>query len=53
MLTTFQPAGKMEACFQALSNGAMKGKNEKEQDEFRKEHGFIRVGMPLEYYKKF
>jgi len=53
MLTTFQPAGKMEACFQALSDGAMKGKTEAEQDAFRKEHGFIRVGPPLEYYKKF
>jgi len=53
MLTTFQPAGKMEACFEALSKGAMKGKTETEQDEFRRQHGFIRVGPPLEYYKKF
>jgi mannose-6-phosphate isomerase-like protein (cupin superfamily) len=53
MLTTFQPAGKMEACFEALSNGAMKGKTEAEQDEFRKQHGFIRVGPPLTNLKKF
>jgi mannose-6-phosphate isomerase-like protein (cupin superfamily) len=52
MLTTFQPAGKMEACFQAISNGAMKGRTEAEQDEFRKQHGFIRVGPPLNYLKK-
>jgi mannose-6-phosphate isomerase-like protein (cupin superfamily) len=53
MLITFQPAGKMEACFQALSDGLMKGKTEPELDEFRKQHGFERVGPPLDYYKKF
>lgn len=53
MLTSFQPAGKMEACFQALSDGLMKGKSEAEQDEFRKQHGFERVGPPLDFYKKF
>ncbi|WP_432329612.1 cupin domain-containing protein [Mucilaginibacter sp. P25] len=53
MLITFQPAGKMEACFQALSDGLMKGKSEAELDAFRKEHGFERVGPPLDYYKKF
>ncbi|MFB0497703.1 mannose-6-phosphate isomerase-like protein (cupin superfamily) [Mucilaginibacter sp. OAE612] len=53
MITTFQPAGKMEACFQALSDGLMKGKTEAELDEFRKQHGFERVGPPLDYYKKF
>ncbi|MFA6247608.1 MAG: cupin domain-containing protein [Mucilaginibacter sp.] len=52
MLTTFQPAGKMEACFQALSDGLMKGKSEAELDAFRKEHGFERVGPPLDVYKK-
>lgn len=53
MLTTFQPAGKMEACFQALSDGLMKGKTEAELDEFRKQHGFERVGPPLDLFKKF
>ncbi|QEM08923.1 cupin domain-containing protein [Mucilaginibacter rubeus] len=53
MLITFQPAGKMEACFQALSDGLMKGKTETELDDFRKQHGFERVGPPLDYYKKF
>ncbi|MFS2187104.1 cupin domain-containing protein [Mucilaginibacter sp. Mucisp84] len=53
MITTFQPAGKMEACFQALSDGLMKGKSEAELDEFRKQHGFERVGPPLDVYKKF
>jgi len=53
MLITFQPAGKMEACFQALSEGVMKGKSEAEQDAFREQHGFRRVGPPLDYFKKF
>jgi len=53
MLITFQPAGIMEACFQALSDGLMKGKSEAELDAFRKQHGFERVGPPLDYYKKF
>lgn len=47
MLTTFQPAGKMEECFIALSEGKMKGKSEAEQDEFKKQHGFERVGPPI------
>ncbi|RFZ82191.1 cupin domain-containing protein [Mucilaginibacter terrenus] len=52
MITTFQPAGKMEECFQAISAGAMKGKTEAEQDQFRKDHGFERVGPALDYFKK-
>ncbi|NIJ54327.1 cupin domain-containing protein [Dyadobacter arcticus] len=53
MIISFQPAGKMEDFFTAISAGAMKGKSEKEQDDFRKAHGFERVGPPLEYFKKF
>lgn len=53
MLTTFQPAGKMEACFIAISEGQMKGKPEAEQDEFRKQHGFERVGPPIDILKAF
>jgi len=53
MLTTFQPAGKMEECFIALSEGKMKGKSDAEQDEFRKQHGFERVGPPITTFKKF
>jgi mannose-6-phosphate isomerase-like protein (cupin superfamily) len=53
MIITFQPAGKMEEFFTAISTGAMKGKSEKEQDDFRKLHGFKRVGPPLDYWKKF
>lgn len=53
MLTTFQPAGKMEECFIAISEGQMKGKTEAEQDEFRKQHGFERVGPPIDTLKAF
>jgi mannose-6-phosphate isomerase-like protein (cupin superfamily) len=53
MLTTFQPAGKMEECFIAISEGQMKGKPEAEQDEFRKQHGFERVGPPIDALKAF
>lgn len=52
MIISFQPAGKMEAFFTAISKGAMKGKSEKEQDDFRKAHGFERVGPALDYFKK-
>jgi mannose-6-phosphate isomerase-like protein (cupin superfamily) len=53
MLITFQPAGKMEACFIAISEGQMKGKTEAEQDNFRKEHGFERLGPPIDTLKGF
>lgn len=53
MLTTFQPAGKMEECFIAISEGHMKGKPEAEQDKFRKQHGFERVGLPIDILKAF
>ena len=53
MIISFQPAGKMEAFFNAISEGALKGKSEKEQDDFRELHGFKRVGPPIEYFKKF
>lgn len=51
MLTTFQPAGKMEECFIAISEGKMKGKSEAEQDIFRKQYGFERIGPPIDILK--
>ena len=53
MLITFQPAGKMEEHFIAISQGQMKGKPEAEQDEFRKQHGIERVGPPINILKAF
>ena len=52
LLMTFQPAGKMEECFIAMSEGKMAKMTPQEQDNFRKEHGFERVGPAIDYEKK-
>lgn len=52
LLMTFQPAGKMEEFFQKVSDGALKTMGEAEQDKFREEHGFKRVGPPIKQLKK-
>ncbi|RZM21740.1 MAG: cupin domain-containing protein [Pedobacter sp.] len=52
LLMTFQPAGKMEEFFQKVSEGALKTMSEAEQDKFREDHGFKRVGPPLNQLKK-
>ncbi|MGF7042660.1 cupin domain-containing protein [Mucilaginibacter lappiensis] len=52
LLMFFQPAGRMEEFFTKLSKGAAKNMTEAEQDRFREEHGFKRVGPPLKYFKK-
>ncbi len=51
LLITFQPAGKMEEFFIAVSEGKLKKMTPVEQDEFKKQHGFARVGPALEYQK--
>ena len=53
ILMWFQPAGKMEELFQKISNGETKGMTEEQQDKFREEHGFKRVGPPLTYSKQW
>ena len=52
LLMTFQPAGKMEEFFIAVSEGKLAKMPLAEQDEFRKQHGFERVGPALDYDKK-
>lgn len=52
LLMTFQPAGKMEECFQKISEGVMKMMTEAEQNKFREEHGFKRVGPPINQLKQ-
>ena len=47
LIMIFQPAGKMEECFQKLSAGVTKGMTPLQRDEFRKEHGFERIGPAL------
>lgn len=53
LLMFFQPAGKMEAFFRKLSEGVAKDMSEAEQDKFREEHGFKRVGPPIKNFKKW
>jgi mannose-6-phosphate isomerase-like protein (cupin superfamily) len=52
LLQFFQPAGKMEEFFTKVSQGAAKGMTEAEQDKFREDHGFKRVGPPIKNFKK-
>ncbi len=52
LLMFFQPAGKMELFFNKINKGATKGMTEEQQDKFREEHGFKRVGPPLKQLKK-
>jgi mannose-6-phosphate isomerase-like protein (cupin superfamily) len=52
MLTMFQPAGKMESYFKAVSEGASKNMSDKERNDFKKSYGFEVVGPALTYEKK-
>lgn len=52
LLMIFQPAGKMEECFSKLSAGVTKGMTPEQRDNFRKEHGFERVGGPITILKQ-
>ena len=52
ILMAFQPAGKMEALFKAISQGVFKNMTEEEKDQYRQAHGFKMVGPALTYEKK-
>ena len=52
LLMIFQPAGKMEEYFKAVSEGVVAKMPIEEQNEFRKRHGFERVGPALTYLKQ-
>lgn len=52
LLMFFQPAGKMEAFFTALSQGASRNLTPEQDKEFRKGHGVEIVGPPLTYLKQ-
>jgi mannose-6-phosphate isomerase-like protein (cupin superfamily) len=52
MLMVFNPAGKMEAFFTAMSKGATKGMTPAQNAQFRKDHGFEVVGPPLTFLKQ-
>jgi len=53
LLQFFQPAGKMEEFFNKVSEGVAKNMTEAEQDKFREDHGFKRVGPPIKNFKKW
>lgn len=52
MLMLFNPAGKMEAFFTAMSKGATKGMSADQNAQFRKDHGFEVVGPALTFLKQ-
>jgi mannose-6-phosphate isomerase-like protein (cupin superfamily) len=51
ILMAFQPAGKMEEAFKAISQGVFKNMSEEERDKFREAHGIKNVGPALTYDK--
>jgi mannose-6-phosphate isomerase-like protein (cupin superfamily) len=51
LLMLFQPAGKMEAFFQAISEGVPAKMSKEQQETFRKEHGIVWVGPALRNLK--
>ena len=51
LLMVFQPAGQMEAFFEAVSKGARTPLSDEEKAAFRQRHGFKVVGPALAYDK--
>ena len=51
LLMVFQPAGKMEAHFKAVSDGVYKNLSDNEKYMFRKQNGFEVVGAALTHEK--
>lgn len=51
MLITFQPAGRMEIHFKAVSESAYKNLSAEEKQQFRKNNGFEVVGPALTHEK--
>ena len=47
LLMLFQPAGKMEDFFKAVSEGVVGKMTDQEKNAFRKAHGFEHTGPPL------
>ena len=52
VLISFQPAGKMEEYFLAASKGELGQMTEQQQNEFRINHGFERVGPAINHLKQ-
>jgi mannose-6-phosphate isomerase-like protein (cupin superfamily) len=52
MLILYQPAGRMEAHFKAVSEGSYAKLSDEEKDKFRQANGFKVVGPALTYLKQ-
>lgn len=52
LLMSFQPAGKMEHFFKAISEGVEKNMSEEQRLQFRADHGIKVVGPALDYLKR-
>jgi mannose-6-phosphate isomerase-like protein (cupin superfamily) len=52
LIMLFQPAGKMEEFFKAVSEGKVAKMSDEERDKFRIAHGFEHIGPPLKQLKK-
>jgi hypothetical protein len=52
LLMSFQPAGKMELFFKAISEGVEKNMSETQKLQFREEHGIKVVGPAPDYLKQ-
>jgi mannose-6-phosphate isomerase-like protein (cupin superfamily) len=52
LLMLFQPAGKMEAFFKAVSKGEMAKMTEEQRNAFKKQYGFEVTGPALIYEKR-
>ena len=52
LLMLFQPAGKMEHFFKAISEGAEKTMTDAQKLQFREDHGIKVVGPALDYLKQ-
>ena len=52
LLILYQPAGKMEAYFKAVSEGVLAKMTPEEQDAYRRERGVERVGPPIGHLKQ-
>lgn len=52
LVMAFQPAGKIEAHFKAVSEGAYTKLSDEEKDKFRQANGFKVVGSALTYLKQ-
>jgi mannose-6-phosphate isomerase-like protein (cupin superfamily) len=52
MMIVYQPAGKMETYFKAISQGVLKNMSADEVAKYKREHGTVVVGPALDHLKQ-